>query len=82
MGGLRSRAPGPRPPIAVERIEGVVLAMLESAPKNAMHRSRAKMADPSGLSRSTRRVWTALGLRRGSGLWSSRDIRFEPGSDP
>ena len=39
--------------ITAEQVEEVVVATLESTPKNATHRSRAKMAERSGLSKST-----------------------------
>jgi transposase len=45
--------PGRPPTITAERVEEVVVATLESTPKNATHWSRAKMADRSGLSKST-----------------------------
>ena len=45
--------PGRPPTITAEQVEEVVVATLESTPKNATHRSRAKMAERSGLSKST-----------------------------
>jgi hypothetical protein len=56
--------PGRPPTITAERVEEVVVATLESTPKNAMHWSRAEVADRSGLSRSTvGRIWRAFELK-------------------
>src|SRR5690606_26015083 len=42
----------------------IVVATLESTPENATHWSRSKMAERSGLSKSTiGRVWKAFGLK-------------------
>jgi transposase len=56
--------PGRPAVISVDRIEQVVIDTLESTPANATHWSRAKMAERSGLSKSTvGRVWKAFGLK-------------------
>jgi transposase len=56
--------PGRPASIAVDQIEDVVVATLESKPANATHWSRAKMAQRSGLSKSTiGRIWKAFGLK-------------------
>jgi len=56
--------PGRPASISVEQVEDVVVATLESAPKNATHWSRAKMAQRSGLSKSSiGRIWRAFELK-------------------
>ena len=69
-----------RPPtITAEQVEEVVVATLESTPKNATHWSRAKMADRSGLSKSTiGRIWKAFDLKphREDGFKLSNDPQF------
>lgn len=50
--------------ITAEQVEDVVAATLESTPANATHWSRAKMAEHTGLSKSTiGRVWKTFGLK-------------------
>jgi transposase/transcriptional regulator with XRE-family HTH domain len=69
-----------RPPtISTERVEDVVVATLESTPRNATHWSRAKMAERSGLSKSTiGRIWRAFELKphREDGFKLSNDPLF------
>ncbi|WP_026533703.1 IS630 family transposase, partial [Arthrobacter sp. H14] len=49
---------------SVDQVEHVVVDTLESTPANATHWSRAKMAEKSGLSKSTiGRIWKAFGLK-------------------
>ncbi|MEE4026082.1 IS630 family transposase [Gordonia sp. PKS22-38] len=56
--------PGRPPSIAADKIEDVVVTTLEQTPANATHWSRAKMAERTGMSRSTiGRVWKAFGLQ-------------------
>jgi transposase len=56
--------PGRPRSITVEQVEQVVVDTLESTPKNATHWSRAKMAQRSGLSRTTiGRIWGMFELK-------------------
>jgi transposase len=56
--------PGRPRTISVEQVEQVVVDTLESTPKDATHWSRSKMAQRSGLSRSTiGRIWGAFELK-------------------
>ena len=56
--------PGRPATIAAEQVEEVLVATLESTPENATHWSRAKMAERSGLSKSTiGRIWRAFGVQ-------------------
>jgi transposase len=56
--------PGRPATITTERVEAVLVATLESTPENATHWSRAKMAQRSGLSKSTiGRIWRTFELK-------------------
>jgi len=51
-------------PTAAEQVEDVVVATLESSPEHATHWSRKKMAERSGLSKSTiGRIWKGFSLK-------------------
>src|SRR5215210_7006757 len=57
------RPGGPRS-ISVEQVEEVIVATLESTPTNATHWSRSKMAERTGLSRTTiGKIWRDFGLK-------------------
>ena len=57
------RPGGPRT-ISVEQVEDVIVATLESTPPNATHWTRSKMAERSGLSRTTiGKIWHDFGLK-------------------
>jgi transposase/transcriptional regulator with XRE-family HTH domain len=56
--------PGRPATVTAEQVEDVVVATLESVPENATHWSRAKMAERTGLSKSTiGRIWKAFELK-------------------
>ena len=71
--------PGRPPTVTAEQVEDVVVATLESTPDNATHWSRAKMAQRTGLSKSTiGRIWKAFDLKphRAEGFKLSNDPLF------
>ena len=71
--------PGRPPVITAAQVEDVVVATLEATPKNATHWSRTKMAERSGLSKSTiGRIWKAFELKphREDGFKLSNDPQF------
>lgn len=69
--------PGRPATVTAEQVEDVVVATLESTPANATHWSRSKMAERTGLSKSTiGRVWKAFGLK------PHRTDGFELSNDP
>ncbi len=71
--------PGRPPSITAEQVEDVVVATLEQTPSNATHWSRAKMAQRSGLSKSTiGRIWRSFELKphRADGFKLSNDPLF------
>src|SRR5919112_5401633 len=56
--------PGRPSSITGEQVEDIVVATLESTPANATHWSRAKMAERTGLSKSSiGRIWKAFDLK-------------------
>ena len=66
--GLDGLSDDPRPgrpaSVTADQVEDVVVATLESSPPNATHWSRAKMAQRTGLSKSTiGRIWKAFELK-------------------
>ncbi len=56
--------PGRPRTISVDQVEDVIVATLESTPKNATHWSRSKMAQRTGLSKTTiGKIWKDFGLK-------------------
>jgi len=71
--------PGRPTSITLDQIEDVVVATSESTPGNATHWSRAKMAERTGLSKSTiGRIWKSFELKphRADGFKLSNDPLF------
>ena len=80
LDGLLDEArPGRPAVITADQVEDVVVTTLEQTPKNATHWSRSKMAERSGLSKSTiGRIWKAFELKphRTDGFKLSNDPVF------
>ena len=71
--------PGRPATISTDQVEDIVVATLESTPENATHWSRSKMAERSGLSKSTvGRIWKAFSIKphRTDGFKLSNDPFF------
>jgi len=71
--------PGRPPVITADQVEDVVVATLESTPANATHWTRSKMAERTGLSKSSiGRIWRAFDLKphRAEGFKLSNDPLF------
>ena len=59
-----SPRPGKPPTVSIEQVEDVIVTTLETAPDNATHWSRAKMAKRTGLSKSTiGRIWRDFDIK-------------------
>ena len=80
LAGLHDEDRAGRPTsIGVERVEDVVIATLETTPANATHWTRSKMAERTGLSKSSiGRIWKAFNLKphRTDGFKLSNDPLF------
>jgi transposase len=56
--------PGRPRTISVDQVEDVIVATLESTPRNATHWTRSKMAERTGLSKTTiGKIWKDFGLK-------------------
>jgi transposase len=63
-GLLDEDRPGRPRTISVAQVEDVIVATLESTPSNATHWSRSKMAQRTGLSKTTiGKIWKDFGLK-------------------
>lgn len=63
-GLLDEDRPGRPRTISVDQVEDVIVATLESTPKNATHWTRSKMAERTGLSKTTiGKIWKDFGLK-------------------
>ena len=63
-GLLDEDRPGRPRTISVDQVEDVIVATLESTPSNATHWSRSKMAQRTGLSKTTiGKIWKDFGLK-------------------
>ncbi len=63
-GLLDEERPGWPRTISVDQVEDVIVATLESTPSNATHWSRARMAQRTGLSKTTiGKIWKDFGLK-------------------
>lgn len=71
--------PGRPATLTPAQVEDVIVATLEATPENATHWSRSKMAQRTGLSKSTiGRIWKTFGLKphRSDGFKLSNDPLF------
>jgi len=58
------RRPGRPRTISVDQVEDVIVATLESTPPHATHWTRSKMAERTGLSKTTiGKIWKDFGLK-------------------
>jgi len=63
-GLLDEDRPGRPRTISVDQVEDVIVATLESTPPNATHWTRSKMAERTGLSKTTiGKIWKDFGLK-------------------
>lgn len=80
MNGLSDEPrPGRPAVITTEQVEEIMIATLENTPQNATYWSRSKMAERSGVSKSTAgRIWKAFNIKpyRADGFKLSNDLFF------